>query len=323
MSEVVVGVDGGGTKTNVAVVGTDGAVLARVQGGTSNYQVIGGEKLAQVLRETIQNALETAGVDASQVRHLVVALAGVGRPSDREAVTKIVEGLGLSKRSTVDSDAAAALAGAFAGGEGIIVISGTGTICFGKGADGRVERSGGWGYLLGDEGSGYWIGQQALIAALKDLDGRGPRTALREALEKHLGVERIDRVIPRVYQGDLDRAGVAALAPLVFEVAAAGDAVAKEIVKRAGEELGKLAAAVAKRLNWSSARVRVAPIGSVFKRRAVLEPEMTRVLKDAGVDHEIVDPLLDPALGAAVIGLQREGVAVEGKVLANLVGNVS
>ncbi|NOZ56318.1 MAG: hypothetical protein GXO73_05925 [Calditrichaeota bacterium] len=323
MTEVVVGVDGGGTSTNVAVVALDGRVLARAQGGTSNYQVIGGEKLAEVLRETIEAALQKAKVEVPQVRHLVVALAGVGRPSDREAVSKVVANLGLSQRSTVDSDAAAALAGAFAGGEGIIVISGTGTICFGKGADGRVERSGGWGYLLGDEGSGYWIGQQALIAALKDLDGRGPRTALREALEKHLGVERIDRVIPRVYQGDLDRAGVAALAPLVFEVAAQGDAVAQEIVNRAGEELGRLAAAVAKRLTWSTDTVKIAPIGSVFKQRAVLEPGMKRVLDEAGVKHAIVDPLLDPALGAAVIGLQKEAVSVTGSVLDNLLGKAS
>ncbi len=323
MPDVVVGVDGGGTSTNVAVVALDGRVLARAQGGTSNYQVIGAEKLAQVLRETIETALREAGADVAEVRHLVVALAGVGRPADREAVSKIVTGLGLSQHATVDSDAAAALAGAFAGGEGIIVISGTGTICFGKGADGRVERSGGWGYLLGDEGSGYWIGQQALIAALKDLDGRGPRTALRTALEKHLGVERIDRVIPRVYQGDLDRAGVAALAPLVFQIAAEGDPVAQSIVDRAGEELGRLAAAVAKRLTWSSEKVKIAPIGSVFKQRAVLEPGMKRVLEEAKVAHEIVDPMLDPALGAAVIGLQREGIAVEGTVLANLLGQRS
>ncbi len=320
MSEgtVVVGIDGGGTKTHAVVVDLKGRVLAEASGPSSNFQVLGPEKMAGVVRGVVQEAMSRLPHGSAKIRRVVAGLAGVGRPSDRQRANEALTSLGLAEAVRVDSDAAAALSGAFAGGEGIILIAGTGTICFGKGADGRVERSGGWGYLLGDEGSGYWIGQQAIVAALKDLDGRGPRTALRERIEERYGLERIDLIIPRVYQGDIDRTEVASLAPLVFEEAARGDEAAEQILSRAGEELGLLAAAVARRLRWSVEQVPIALIGGIFKQKERLIPFMQRSLERFQVRFRFVEPLFDPAVGAAIMALQDEGIAVDDRIRETL-----
>jgi N-acetylglucosamine kinase-like BadF-type ATPase len=320
--DVVIGIDGGGTKTRAVVVTVEGEFLGEALGPSSNFQVLGPEKMARVLDECIQQALEVAGRKDLRLRRISAGLAGVGRPSDRERALQAMRELGFDAEYQVDSDAVAALTGAFAGGQGIIVIAGTGSICFGKGADGRVERSGGWGYLLGDEGSGYYIGQQAIIAALKDLDGRGPATQLRSALERRYGLERIDRIIPKVYQGEIDRTEIANLAPLVFQTAAQGDAVAQEVIQRAGEELGKLAAAVARRLTWSDKVVRVAPIGSLFRQIHVLAPHMERELRKAGVPFAMVSPMFDPAVGAALLGLEAEGITIDDSLCRKLAASV-
>ncbi|MDZ7374646.1 MAG: hypothetical protein ONB23_11845 [candidate division KSB1 bacterium] len=316
--DVVVGIDGGGTKTRAVVVALDGRLLGEALGPSSNFQMLGPEKTAAVLHGCVREALERVSGGQVRVRCVSACLAGVGRPSDRRQALQALQALEIAPHYRVESDAMGALAGAFAGGEGIILIAGTGTICLGKGADGRVERAGGWGYLLGDEGSGYYIGQQAIVGALKDLDGRGPTTRLRSFLEARYELERIDRIIPKIYQGEIDRTEIAAIAPHVFEIAANGDEVAMEIIRRAAEELAKLAVAVGRRLAWSTGVAQIAPIGSLFRQFDVLQPHMERVFQQEAFAHRFVEPLFDPAIGAAILGLEEEGVRIEDSVLRNL-----
>ena len=318
MARYVIGIDGGGTKTIALLAEDTGKIIGRTEGGTSAYQVIGGEKLKQVLRELVSGLLEECKIPKDRLAHLFAALSGVGRPGDRKAVTELLTELRISQEVSVDSDAVAALAGAFGGAEGIILISGTGAICFGKGKDGQVRRSGGWGYLLGDEGSGYFIGQQGLIAALKDLDGRGAKTKLRPLFEARYQLNQIDEIIPKIYQGKIDRAEVASLAPVVFDLAEAGDKVAQEIIQQAGVELGKLAKAVAEKLNLTGSKIQVALIGSVFKRKAVLTPAIAAELRQLSDSVEILEPQFQPAAGAVILALQKLGVPIDERVLTNL-----
>ncbi len=207
----VVGVDGGGTRTRALLANDKGEVLAQAEGGVSNVQVIGPEKLASVITEVLGELRQQSRMADVVPDYMYLGLAGAGRASDRQAAQVALAKAGVANALTVDTDASIALAGAFPMGPGIIIIAGTGSICYGKAAGGEVVRCGGWGYLLGDEGSGYFIGREALLAALKDLDGRGPATTLRRRLEQACQVERIDLVISRVYGGDLDRAAIAAL----------------------------------------------------------------------------------------------------------------
>lgn len=211
-----------------------------------------------------------------------------------------------------------ALAGAFGTNPGIIIIAGTGAICFGKNSEGKLVRSGGWGYLLGDEGSGYFIGREAIIAALKDLDGRGEKTKLRSKLEKHFKLSSIDQIIPHIYQNRIDRVAIADLAPIVFEQASQGDAIAEEIIRRTGKELGSLAKSVAQHLNFESDEIKVALIGSIFKQKDMLINEISKELYEISWNVEISDPMFAPQYGAALLALQKSGAEINEMLLKNL-----
>ncbi len=317
MIRTVIGLDGGGTKTVGVLVDGQGHVLARAVADSSNFQVVGGETLGRVISDLVNHLLKQAG-QAHPLGHLYAGLAGAGRPADRQTILAVLESKKLAEKITIDTDASAALAGAFAGGPGIIVISGTGAICFGKDSQGALYRCGGWGYLLGDEGSGYYIGQQALIAALKDWDGRGPKTGLRPAIEEKYGIGSIDLLISSIYGGRIDRTEIAGLAPLVFDQREEGDVAAQNIITSAGEEIGKIIAAVAQRMALAGRSVRVALIGSVFKQRDILIPLMEKEACRVVREIHFMDPQFEPAIGSAILALQQEQILVDDTVLAHL-----
>ena len=184
MIKYVIGVDGGGTKTEAVLVDTMGNVLSRVRGGSSNFQALGPDKLKEVLSSLLHEILRKATVPVSNVSKIYLGLAGAGRESDQQEIRQIFSDTEFKGLIEVNSDAIIALAGAFSNQPGIILIAGTGAICFGKNSQGDIIRSGGWGYLLGDEGGGYYIGKRAIIASLKDFDGRGEKTSLKSVIEK-------------------------------------------------------------------------------------------------------------------------------------------
>jgi len=316
-SKMVIGLDGGGTKTLGVVVDEQGCVLSRAKGESSNIQVIGGEKVGWVVRDLVKTLLSHSA-SATPIVHLYAGLAGAGRPADREVIHRALESHHLAERITIDTDASAALAGAFAGGPGIIVISGTGAICFGKSDQGVVYRCGGWGYLLGDEGSGYYIGQQALIAALKHLDGRGPQTVLKSAIEEKYQVASVDLLISLIYSGKIDRAEIAALAPMVFSLSEEGDEVSRQIIINAGLEIGKIIAAVGKKLGLAGKKAQVALIGSVFNQRRVLIPFMQQEACRVVEEVSFIDPQFEPAIGAAIMALQQEKITINPTMITNL-----
>ncbi len=318
MKKWVIGLDGGGTKTLGVLVDEQGCVAGRAIAESSNYQVIGGEKLGLVISGLVKELMVHAGNPDAKATHLYAGLAGAGRPADREAIHQAIRQHNVAETITVDTDAAAALAGAFAGGPGIIVISGTGAICFGKSKDNMVYRCGGWGYLLGDEGSGYYIGQQAIIAALKDLDGRGQKTRLRQAIEEKYQVASVDLLISAIYSGKMDRTEIAGLAPLVFEFFNKGDQAAVAIIETAGKEIGKIVAAVSKRMGLHGQPVTVALIGSVFKQRHILVPFMQQEALHTVSSVNFIDPQFEPAIGSAVLAMQKENIDIDSAVLANL-----
>ncbi len=323
MNKYVIGLDGGGTKTLGVLVSGSGTIIARETGESSNIQAIGAEKLAQVLADLVGQLTAAAGLRVEEIDHLYAGLAGAGRPADREVISKIVSDNRLAKNHTIDTDAAAALAGAFAGGPGIIVISGTGAICFGKDEAGTLYRCGGWGYLLGDEGSGYYIGQQALIAALKDLDGRGPKTILREVYENRYGLTSIDMIISQIYSGKIDRAEIASNAPFVFEASEKGDVAARRIIENAGREIGIQIAATARRMGCAQGAVEVALIGSVFKQREILIPYMKEEALRIVATANFIDPRFEPAIGSAILGLMKENIAIDEVLLSKLAKGAS
>jgi N-acetylglucosamine kinase-like BadF-type ATPase len=248
----VLGLDAGGTKTVCLLANaTDGTILGRGVGGPGNIHAAGAARVAMALADAIGAAFAAAGVatETATVAAAAIGAAGAARADDRAAVGLLLRGAIAAGRYAVENDAAIALRAALPTGAGALLISGTGSIGYGRTAEGWEIRAGGWGYLLDDAGSAYAVGLAALTALLHAHDGRGPATALRGPLLENWELVAPEGIIARVYRQPPPRDEIAALAPLVLAAAREGDAVAAGIIAGAGEALGALAAATIRRLD--------------------------------------------------------------------------
>lgn len=310
----VLGLDGGGTKTVALVANEKGRVLGRGESGPANYHTAGLTRAAENIQEAVRAAIADAGLVTQALSAAFLALAGVDRPTDRQVMSGVVARLGLTCPVHLDHDAAAALAGATGGKPGVVIIAGTGSIAFGEDAQGNRARSGGYGPLLGDEGSGYDIGRKALIAVLRHEDGRGPATLLTERIRQRFLLEKMTDLINLVYgnPAPLQRPEIAGLAPMVVEAARDGDGIAREILRVAGRELGLCAAAVLQRLRWEPGQtVPVAGSGGVFTAGSILALPLEQVVRSVCPQAQMWQPMHTPAYGAALLALRSQGIKLE------------
>jgi len=246
----LIGVDGGGTRTTVVVADVQGRELARRTGAAGLVDPRAPVATVGVLSSVVRQAMQEAGLDG-KAEVLCAGLAGVGNAVEREVVRAALADSEIAKRVLVVCDSEIALEGAFGGGAGILMIAGTGSIAFGRAEDGRTDRCGGWGMVVGDEGSGYAIGRAALSAALRSVDGRGAATLLLPALLQRLDLAGPTEVPP--WAGRAAKSEIAALVPAVLELATAGDVPALQILRDAAREQALHAAALAERLGpWDS-----------------------------------------------------------------------
>ncbi len=248
---VFAGIDGGGTKTTLALADDDGRELGRRVGPAGLVDPRRPAATAEMLATLVRDALAEAGIAEKPVA-LCAGLAGVGNEDERGAVEAALAAAEVAERVCIVTDGEIALEGALGGEAGILVIAGTGSVAYARGEDGRVERCGGWGMVVGDEGSAWSLGRNGLAAALRAADGRGPATRL---LPKFLELLDLDspRGIPP-WAGRAEKAAVGALAVHVVEAAEQGDAVALQVVEREARELACHAVALARRLEpWSGA----------------------------------------------------------------------
>ncbi|MCR4401259.1 MAG: ATPase [Firmicutes bacterium] len=315
---LIIGIDAGGTKTDCLVGTVHGEVLARAWAGPANFQVSGPAGVKQEVLAAIGRArnLLPAGDEAFDIAFL--GIAGVGRPGDLQEVAGVLDGAGLAGRTVVDNDAVIALAGGTLGQPGVVVIAGTGSIAFGMNSRGERARSGGWGYLLGDEGSAYDIGRQALASVVRASDGRGDPTALFEAVLQHLKVASPEDLVELAYRKGLGRTDIAGLAVVVAETARKGDRVARRILRRAGEELGLAAASVVKALGMQDDAVLCVTSGGVFAAGDVVRKALARELEKTAPVCEVVGARFPPVVGAYLLGIQEAGFRITGKIVENI-----
>jgi glucosamine kinase len=310
----VLGLDGGGTKTVALIANEKGRVLGRGESGPANYHTAGLGRAAENVQQAVTTAITDAGLVPQALTAAFVALAGVDRPTDRQVMSAVVARLGLSCPVQLDHDAAAALAGATGAHPGVVVIAGTGSIAFGEDIAGNRARAGGYGPLLGDEGSGYDIGRKALIAVLRNEDGRSPATSLTDRIKQRFMLEHMSDLINLVYgnPAPLQRPEIASLAPIVVEAAREGDAIAREILRVAGRELGLMAAAVLQRLQWDSNEpVLVAGSGGVFSAGNILALPMEQVVHSVCPRAQICQPKHTPGYGAVLLALRTLGIRLD------------
>ncbi len=304
----VLAVDGGNSKIDLALVSRSGELLALVTGPTISHQQVPMEVAMARLVDLNARAARDAGVVPRSSRG-AFCVAGADFPADVRALTGAFAGSGVAERVSVHNDAFAALRAGAPDGWGVVVVCGAGVNAAGVGPDGRTARLAGIGDLSGDWGGGEGIGREALGAAVRARDGRGPATALARRVPERLGVRRPIDVARRMYEGTMSSRRLEELAPLVFEVAGEGDAAARSIVDRLAEELATMAVAIARQLRVARRPVDVVLTGGVF--RATDRPFYERLEAGvrAAVPHARIHRLRDrPVLGAALIGLGEMGV---------------
>lgn len=302
---LVIGVDGGATKTSSVVMTASGRVLGRGIAPPSNIHSVGRDAAASALRQAIDSALADARRPYEAVDAICLCLAGVARPRDREVIQEIVREIYPFPRVLIHNDALGALAAGTGRAEGVVVIAGTGTIAYGIDARGRTARAAGWGALLADYGSGFWIGWQALQAVVCAVDGRGPSTQLVDDILGHLKLKGPDDLIAWTYDQPLEWGRFAALAPLVTGAAEGGDSVAAEILRQAGEHLAASALAVVRRLELTARPFDLVLAGSVWKAGRWVEGPMQARVRAEAPYVQFIHPSRSPAEGAAMLALQE------------------
>ncbi|HEV2859680.1 MAG TPA: BadF/BadG/BcrA/BcrD ATPase family protein [Pyrinomonadaceae bacterium] len=295
---LVLGVDGGGTKTRAVVADGSGRVLGEGNAGPSNPLRVGVREAAGAVREAAELACAAAGVRRLDIDAAEVGLAGVRRVDIRERMRDALSVLG-AKAVEVVTDADIALYGATEGRPGLVIIAGTGSICCGVNARGRHAWAGGWGPVAGDEGSGSWIARRALQAVARASDGRGRRTSLVESACEYFHVTKAEDLSTAVYAPNMTNNRIAGFGRRVIEAAKRRDAVAREIVEDAGRELAVAAAAVIRKLRMERETFNVGYVGGVFLAGGLILDSLREDLSKAARRAQLAPPALAPAEAAA------------------------
>lgn len=296
----VLGIDAGGTKTVCLLADDRGRVIAEARGGGANLQSAGELEVEKVLHHVMEEALGEHDILPSAI---CLGIAGVDRPDDAEAVRGIMRRIGFKTPTLVVNDALVALVAGAGEEPGVVLVAGTGSIAYGRDAAGRAARAGGWGYLLGDEGGGFWIGRAALSAVVRQFDGRGPSTLLTEMVLSHMRLASPTQLIHEIYYRDLHRQAIAGLAALVQRASDAGDAVAAQILTRAGAELAAAAASVITRLGMRGEMFPTVLAGGIFRGVPWLVNDVTARMSEVAPRTQVRVLDVEPAVGAVRLAL--------------------
>lgn len=294
----LIGIDGGGTKTDCAIADLSGKIIYQSAGKPSNFLIIDVEEAVENIFALIEENLFALEGDFANVKQIVIGVAGAGRDEDAALLEKgfkdYAEQEGIHfKGVKVLSDAHIALEGAFPDSAGCILIAGTGSILFGKDDKGVIHRVGGFGRLIGDEGSGYSIGRKALNAVSKASDGRGEETMISELLNAKMNSGFSSSIINKVYKEKLD---VASVAKIVIEAAEEGDPIAEDILDEEADELVLHIASLIKKIH--SNNFSVAFSGSLIDNKNFYSDLLKQKIKSSLPNVKVVKPAFPPVSGA-------------------------
>jgi N-acetylglucosamine kinase-like BadF-type ATPase len=303
-STLLLGVDGGGTTTVAWLVALGGRVLGRGQAGPSNAKAVGAQPARAALASAIGDAYADAGLEPAPAEVACLGLAGFDRPDDRQMLRAWLDESDRARRLVLVNDGDLVVAAGTPDGWGIGVIAGTGSIAVGRTLDGRTARAGGWGHLIGDEGSAYDVVLASLRLVARRADGREPGTDVHDPLTvrmcRELKAETPASIVPALYAPGMDRTRIAALAPTVLEAVAADPALVDRLLRPAGVALAEQAVAVARCLGWTSGALPLALAGGFL----LSAPDVSRALVDGltRAGYEVTaSPVPEPVRGAVVL----------------------
>ncbi len=318
MTNYILGLDGGGTKTLALLADENGNILARGLGGPSNYNAVGFEAACVAIESAITQALSFASPSAENIRFsappsvdpirasaspsiisLCLGLAGAGRPNDRPRFQAWAAGRFPGAKIQVVSDAEILLAAGAPTGPALALICGTGSIVYGRKQNGELLRAGGWGYLFGDEGSGFALGAAALRAVMRAHDGRGPATLLTDLVLQRQGLTDPQGLVKSIYGAESPRAEIASLSDLVEQAARQNDPEALALLNEAARELAEMTQAVYRKLG--NLPVPLALTGGVILNSARLAAQFHQACQTLGLCFSAIQPVPEPALGAVLL----------------------
>lgn len=316
---IFLGVDAGGSKTHALLVDETGAVLGSGTGGTGNHQMGGLDAAVREICRAVNAALRGAQAQPEQVDLGCFCLAGADLPQDYRMLQNALEAQDLAAQVVIKNDSIAALRCGLTRSWGVAVICGSGFNAAGRGQDGREIVLPGLGAISGDWGGGGDLVIEVIRAVMRAWDGRGRPTMLTRAVLDRLGKSSEEEMLAALYNRKLTRRHMLPLTPLLFDVADAGDGVARDIVVRMGTEAGVTANALLRRLDLLDTDAEVVLSGSVFKARGNLLLDTVRqVVRAVAPVARIVRPKLEPIAGAALLALDIAGLSVAREAYAGL-----
>ena len=296
-----IGIDGGGTKTHCIIADETKKQLFECYGEATNFLTIGTKLACNILISLIHECKSRLGIGSEQIASIFVAVSGAGRSSDAQFLEEEFH-KSTKQYSNVyfDGDAIAALTGAFHEDAGIILISGTGSIILGKDRNGNMYRAGGFGRIIGDEGSGYAIGRKGLSAISKQLDGRGEATLMTKYLNQKFQISSADELITAIYRNNFD---ISSFAPYVLAAAEQGDDIAFEIVNEAVNELISLVRTVRNKI--TPEKMSLVLTGSLISSDNILSHKLHGKIREIFPDIFINTAKNSPAYGAMMLGYNK------------------
>lgn len=305
MQKLYLGIDGGATKTHMALSDDNANVLACIKTGASNIHSDDAKTIEQNYQKGLMQLFSLAKISkSSQLYSVGVGISGLDTKKDQEHIEKIVNAaftkhLPSKQYVRIVNDSITGFWSGSQNGEGICIIGGTGSNCFGRTKNGKQAWASGMGHILADQGGGYQIGTQALKAAVKSFDGRGSKTKLERMILKHFGVKTMRDIIPKVYYQPFSKTDMAKIALLVEDAAIAGDKVAKQITKDAAYELSLMVQAVGKKLSFKKSQILpIVMIGGVIQKDPVVTKEFKKFVRKIYPKAKFIIPKNPPVVGA-------------------------
>lgn len=309
-----IGVDGGGTKTTSILSDLHGNVLRTSRRGPGNIAVLDRGSIAKLIRSILTDLLQ--GEELGQLRWTTFAFAGAGREKEKETAGEIIKGAGI-KNFTIMTDAEILYYSIFSDEPGILLSAGTGSICLIKNEKNQFQQIGGWGYLLGDEGGGFDIGNKAIRAAINDLESGKPQSRLTNELLAFYGLKQVSELISITYSSTNPQRLVASCAKLVCDLAETGEVNAERIVDSAVDALLNLALKASEQLKFLTEQ-KIALVGSILKEPSIVNQKFRQKARQRGLEFKYVRQKLEAAAAAVLYSLKESGEAASDSLLKKL-----
>jgi glucosamine kinase len=318
MKDVILAIDGGGSRTRCLAVTRNGEVAGAGESGASNHLLVDATTVRSSISRAIEAALSDGNLEASDVVLVSAGLAGVDYDGVGSSEMEDVFRRFGFENLAVNGDMVIAHAGALSGESGVLALAGTGSSILGVGRNGVRVKVGGWGPIFGDEGSAYGIARDCLRAAARCFDGRAGETRLLDVITRALALNDFSESVKRIYVERIETREIASLCRNAYEIAESGDSTAVEIFRRAGEELAESVAAALRRLDGGNGSAKVSYQGSVIESCAIVRDRFAEALAEEFPKVEVVRPRFKPVVGAFLIGCKAVGWGLDERAVEKL-----